>query len=88
MRKEVLLGVAIAGVLLAVLIYSSMQLSQHTCRACVTYKGQTNCATASGTSREEAVRTATATACGPISGGVTGSIDCGNTPPTSIEWID
>ena len=87
MRKEVILGIVIVVAILSVLTYSSMQLSKAMCRVCVTYKGQTNCATASGTSRKEAMGTATTTACGLISGGVTGSIQCGNTPPDSIEWL-
>ncbi len=87
MRKEVMLGVAIVVGILAVLTYSSLQLSNHTCRACVTYNGRTNCATASGTTRDEALGTAVTTACGSISGGVTQSIQCGNTPPDSVEWL-
>ena len=87
MRKEVILGIVVVVTILSVLTYSSMQLSAHTCRVCVTYKGRTNCATASGTSREEALGTARTTACGTISGGVTGSIQCGNTPPDSVEWF-
>ncbi|MEC8932216.1 MAG: hypothetical protein VX528_19595 [Candidatus Latescibacterota bacterium] len=88
MRKDVLLGIIIVVAILAALTYLSMQLRAHTCRACVTFNGLTNCATASGTSREEALRTATTTACGSISGGVTQSIQCGNTTPHSVEWID
>lgn len=88
MRKEVILGIAIVAAILAALTYSTLQLGNHSVRVCMTYDGQTNCATASGSSREEAVNTATNTACGPISGGVTGSIQCGNTPPTRVEWLD
>jgi hypothetical protein len=87
MRKEVILGIVSVVAILSVLTYFSMQLSGHTCRVCVTYKGRTNCATATGTSREEAERTARTTACGLISGGVTGSIQCGDTPPDSVEWF-
>ena len=49
MRKDVLLGIIIVVAILAALTYLSMQLRAHTCRACVTFNGLTNCATASGT---------------------------------------
>lgn len=88
MRKDVLLGAVIVIAILTALTVSTMKLGTHTCRVCVTYNGNTNCATASGSSRGEAVRTAVTTACGPISGGVTQTIQCGDTPPSSVEWID
>ena len=54
----------------------------------MTFQGRTNCAIASGSDREEAQRTATDTACGPISGGVTETLRCGNTPPDRVTWLD
>jgi cytochrome c oxidase assembly protein Cox11 len=86
MRREVILGLVVAVAIVVALTYSSMQLRQHTCRVCTTYNGQTNCATASGATKEEAMRTATTTACAPISNGMTQTIQCGNTAPISVEW--
>lgn len=88
MRKDVLLGIAIVVVILAALIYNTMQLGSHTCKVCITYKGNVNCATASGSTKVEAVKTAITTACGPISGGVTQTIECGNLAPDTVEWLD
>lgn len=88
MRKDVLLGIAIVVAVLAALTYSTMQLGSHTCKVCITYRGNANCATASGSTEAEAIRTAITTACGPISGGVTQSIQCGNIVPDTIEWLD
>lgn len=87
-RKDVLLGIAVVIVILVALTYNTMQLGSHTCKVCITYNGKVNCATASGTSKAEAVRTAISTACGPISGGVTQTIQCGNLAPDSVEWLD
>ena len=88
MRKENKLGIIVAVVIVAVLVLSSLQLRQHTCEVCITFGGQTNCAIASGTTRKEAQGSATSTACASISGGVTQSIQCGNTAPDKVEWLD
>ena len=88
MTKEKKLGIIVAVVIVAVLVLSSLQLRQHTCEVCITFGGQTNCAIASGTTRNEAQRSATSTACASISGGVTQSIQCGNTTPDKVEWLD
>ena len=88
MTKENKLGIIVAVVIVAVLVLSSLQLRQHTCEVCLTFGGQTNCAIASGTTRKEAQGSATSTACASISGGVTQSIQCGNTTPDKVEWLD
>ena len=88
MTKENKLGIIVAVVIVAVLVLSSLQLRQHTCEVCITFGGQTNCAIASGTTRKEAQASATSTACASISGGVTQSIQCGNTTPDKVEWLD
>ena len=88
MRKDILLGIAVVVLTLGALIYSTLQLGSHTCKVCITYRGNANCATASGSTKEEAIRTAVTTACGPISGGVTQSIQCGNVTPDTVEWLD
>ena len=86
MRKDIIIGVTVALVIVLSLTWMTLQLGQHTVEVCVTYQGLTNCATASGSDREEALHTAQTTACGPISGGVTGTINCGNTPPSRVTW--
>ena len=88
MTKENKLGIIVAVLIVAVLVLSSLQLRQHTCEVCITFGGQTNCAIASGTTRKEAQGSATSTACASISGGVTQSIQCGNTTPEKVEWLD
>ena len=88
MTKENKLGIIVAVLIVAVLVLSSLQLRQHTCEVCITFGGQTNCAIASGTTRKEAQGSAISTACASISGGVTQSIQCGNTAPDKVEWLD
>lgn len=85
MNKTTLIAILFGLIVLATLIYSSMNLQQYSCEVCMTYQGQDNCSTASGTSEEEAMRTATDVACAPISSGMTESIQCSNTPPKSVN---
>ena len=75
-----------AVLVLGYLVTSSLSTQPFHCKVCMTYKGQSNCAAASGKTKEEARRTAVMTACGLISGGVIDSNQCENTPPTSLDW--
>lgn len=86
MSKTTLISVIFALAFLGLIVYSTLQLSQVSCKVCVTYNGQTNCATASGTTAEEARRTAQDVACATISSGVTETIGCSNTPPDSVDF--
>jgi hypothetical protein len=62
--------------LLAFIIYSSAGLAQVTCEVCVEFRGQTSCKSASGTTREEALRTAQDVACAQVASGRDDSITC------------
>ena len=68
-----------------VVVYSTLQLRVMSCLVCVEYRGLTECATASGSSEEEARDTAVAVACAQISSGVTESIACSNSPRVREE---
>ncbi len=85
MSKPVLAAIGFGVLVVGALIYSTMGLQQYTVEVCMEFKGRTNCATASGTTEEEAVRTATDTACATISAGMTESIQCSRTPPVSVS---
>ena len=86
MSKPILAAIVFLALVIGALVYSTLGLNQFTCEVCMEYKGRTNCATASGTTQEEAVRTATDTACATISAGMTESIQCSRTPPVSVTW--
>lgn len=81
--KSVILGVSFAAVLAALVLYASSGLSGHTCEVCIDYGGQRACRKADGKTKEEALRTATDTACAVLASGMTESLKCGRTPPTS-----
>ena len=88
LTKERKIGIVVVVGIVGVLVLSTLQLRQHTCEVCITFDGRTNCAIASGTTRKEALVSATNTSCAPISGGITQSIRCSNTPPDKVEWLD
>ncbi len=84
MKKPVLAAILFVAAVLAAIVYSSMGLRQFTYEVCMEFRGRSNCAVASGTTKEEAIRTATDTACATISAGMTDSIQCSRTPPASV----
>ncbi len=87
MSKTTILALVFGLAVLALLVSSTLDLRRYSCEVCVTFNGRTNCAKASGTSREEAQRSAQDTACATISGGMTETIQCSNRNPDSVEWF-
>ena len=86
-KKPVLIAIVFVLVFLGVIIYSTMNLSQNRVEVCMTFKGQTVCKTASATTREFAVRTATTNACGELAGGVTETMACNQAEPSKVTWL-
>lgn len=81
----ILIGVAFALTFAAILTYSLMGLRRHRVEVCIAFNGQTTCRQASGANRDEAIRTATDAACTVMAGGMTQTMLCGRTVPTSIK---
>jgi hypothetical protein len=81
MKKSTIITLLLAVGFAGLLLYSTLSAQQVECDACVTFKGQTNCASASGVTEEEALKTAVNTACGTISAGMAESIQCAAMPP-------
>jgi hypothetical protein len=86
-KKPVLIGVLFVLVVLGAIVYSSMNLSKFKVEVCMTFKGQSTCKTAVGTTQEETLQTAITNACGDLAGGVTDSIACERTPPSKETWL-
>ena len=86
MSKTTLVSILFLLAVFGALVYSTLDLQGYSCEVCITFNGRTNCAKASGTSREEAQRTATDTACAPITAGMSETIACSNTAPDSVKW--
>jgi hypothetical protein len=78
-------AIVAVAVVLAWIIYSSMDTQAYSCEVCVEFDGQTQCRSAAGATREEAVKTATSVACATLAHGMEQSIRCEQTPPKSIN---
>ena len=86
--KPAIAGVVFMLVVLGVIVYTTMGLSQGSkVKVCMQFNGRSNCGTASGETREFALRAATANACALISGGVGDTIACEHNTPVSVNWI-
>lgn len=87
MKRPVLLGVIFLLAVLGVIVYSSMNMSTNRVEACITFKGQLVCRTASGASEEFALRTAISNACAGLASGVTETMACEGAPPTRVTKL-
>ena len=74
--------------LAGLVMWSAMGLTAYRVEVCVAYDGRTACRTASGADKESAQRTASDNACAQISSGMTDSMACGRSVPTSVKWLD
>jgi hypothetical protein len=84
MRRNTLLVALGFALLVAYLIYSSVQLAQVSCEVCINFHGRTGCGTARGVDENEAQRTATDVACSSIAAGMADTIACGSMPPIKL----
>ncbi len=87
MKKAAIIGVIFVLIVIAALYYSTASLAAHRVEVCMEFKGQTSCRTASGSTEQFALRTATTNACATIASGVTDSIACDQTPPKKVTWL-
>lgn len=87
MKKAALIGVIFLVVVAAAIYYSTASLAAHRVEVCMEFKGMTSCRTASASTEEFALRTATNNACATIASGVTDSIACDQSKPTKVTWL-
>ena len=86
MKKPVLIGILLVAAILAVIVYSTLTMAKARVEVCMQFNGQTSCRTASASTREFALRTATQNACAGIASGVTDSIACEHSEPLKVTW--
>lgn len=88
-RKIQVRVISIVGaiVLLGVLLYSSRQQTQNKYEVCVTFKGAMHCATASGATSAEAIRSAQDIDCEMLSNGRDENMVCLDSPPSSVRSV-
>jgi hypothetical protein len=58
------------------------------CEVCIEFRGARQCRRAEGPDRESCQRTATDNACAFLASGMTDSIACSRTSPSSVEFSD
>lgn len=87
MKKPVLVGILIVAAILGIMVYGSLSLSAHRVEVCINFKGVLNCKTARGATQEDAIRTATANACGEMAPGVTDSMACTRSEPAKLTVL-
>jgi hypothetical protein len=82
-QSKVLIGLGVI-LFLAYVVYSSLGTQNHRLEVCVEFQGQSGCAIATGSTRQEAQRTATDTACAKVTSGMTNTMACSQRPPISV----
>jgi hypothetical protein len=87
LKKTTWLGILFCALVLGYLVITSMGGGRVTCEVCMVFKDHRSCGTASANTRDNALRTAISTACSALSGGVTETNQCENTPPESVKWL-
>jgi len=85
MFKVVIASVVLGAAMIGLIVLLILGSSAYTCEVCVTFRGRSKCRSADGTTRDEAVRTATDNACAFLASGMTASVQCGRTPPDSVR---
>jgi hypothetical protein len=74
-------------VLVGILIYSSMQQTHKQYEVCVTFKGASHCATATGATSTEAIRSAQEIDCQLLTNGRDENMVCLDSPAGSVREI-
>jgi hypothetical protein len=76
-----------AGLILfmAFVIYRSFHVGGYKCSVCITFRGQSVCRAVEGASEHDARMAATTNACAYLAAGVTDSLACERTAPTTVE---
>ncbi|MBZ5503729.1 MAG: hypothetical protein LAN59_16090 [Acidobacteriia bacterium] len=74
-----------AVVLLGVLVYSTLQQTRQRYEVCVTFKNATHCATAAGSTYDQAVRSAQEIDCQLLTNGRDENMVCLDRPPASVR---
>lgn len=87
MKKPALIGILFVAGILALIIYSTMNMARHRVEVCMQFNGRTACKTTAGQTEEYALHTAKTNACADISSGVTDSMACERGDPVSVKWL-
>jgi hypothetical protein len=87
MKPAVWIAIVFVGLVLGAVVLSTPHTLPFRCRICISFNGRRDCRIGAAQTSMEAQRTAIMNACAQLSGGVTESNQCENTPPDSVEWL-
>ena len=76
-----------AVALVGILAYSTLQQTREQYEVCVTFKGATHCATAAGSSYDQAVRSAQEIDCQLLANGRDENMVCLANPPATVRPV-
>lgn len=76
-----------AIVLIGILAYSTLQQTRERYEVCMSFKGGTHCSTASGSSYDQAVRSAQEIDCQLLANGRDENMVCLANPPASVRTV-
>ncbi|HEY0702344.1 MAG TPA: hypothetical protein VGD60_06215 [Candidatus Acidoferrales bacterium] len=82
-----LITVVGAMLLVGYLLHSSMEQTQNKYEVCMTFKGMVHCATASGATSSDAIRSAQDIDCSMLANGRDETMVCVTTPPSSARQV-
>ena len=83
--RNAIVTLAVLAPVIAVVVYSSFQVSDYECEVCIAFEGREACRTVTGKTEEEGLRTAIDNACALLASGVTDSLRCQRTTPRKAE---
>jgi len=72
------------GAIIALVIVSSLEVGRVRCEVCIEFGGRRACRAVDGASEEQARASAINNACAFLASGVTDSMACERTPPSSL----
>ncbi len=84
--KAWVFGLLVAAAVIALLLFSSLNLARYKAEVCITFQGQTQCRTASGADEDSTLRAATTDACATLAHGVTEVMACEHSAPV-VHWL-
>ncbi len=90
MNKKIVLPIIVVLAVLGLgfLFYSSMSTLKYRVEVCVAFNGRPSCRTASADTQDHALHTAQSNACALIASGVTDTMQCERSNPTSVKWLE
>jgi hypothetical protein len=72
---------------IALLAWSTLQGPRFRVEVCMAYGGRKACRTVSGKSEDAAMRSAISNACADLVSGVTDTVNCEQSQPQSVKWL-